>query len=96
MSGGYFPAGELKSKKTPRFFFFFFIFFIFFICQPNEKLEEVLPGPQPALRPLAQDLAQSPGCQLRLGLLAWAGAGTPGLWRPGCQEEEEEAQARIQ
>ena len=57
----------------------------------------VLVGPQPALRPLAQDLAESPGSQLRLGLLAWAGAGTPGLWRPGCQEEEEEeAQARIQ
>ena len=96
MSGGYFPAGELKSKKTQRFFYVF-IFFIFFICQPNEKLEEVLPGPQPALRPLAQDLAQTTGSQLRLGLLAWAGAETPGLWRPGCQEEEEEeAQARIQ
>ncbi len=55
-------------------------------------------GPQPALRPLAEDLAQSPGSQLRLGLLAWAAAGIPGLWRPGCQEEEEEeeAQARIQ
>ena len=76
MSGGYFPAGGLKSKKTPRFVFIFFIFFIFFICQPNEKLEEVLPGPQPALRPLAQDSAQSTGSQLRLGLLAWAGAET--------------------
>ena len=72
----------------------FFIFFIFFICQPNEKLEGDLPGPQPALRPLAQDLAQTTGSQLRLGLLTWAGAETPGLWRPDCQEEE--AQARIQ
>ena len=59
-------------------------------------MTEVLVGPQPALRPLAQDLAQSPGSQLGLGLLAWAGAGTPGLWRPGCQEEEEEAQAGLQ
>ena len=59
-------------------------------------MTEVLVGPQPALRPLAQGLAESPGSQLRLGLLAWAGAGTPGLWRPGCQEEEEVAQARIQ
>ena len=78
-------------------FFSFLYFFHFFICQPNEKLEEVLPGPQPALRPLAQDLAQTTGSQLRLGLLAWAGAVTPVLWRPSCQEEEEEvAQARIQ
>ena len=52
-----------------------------------KKIKESLPGPQPALRPLAQDLAQSPGSQLRLGLLARAGAGTPG---------QEEAQARIQ
>ena len=58
-------------------------------------MAEVLVGPQPALRPLAEDLAQSPGSQLRLGLLAWAGAETPGLWWPSCQEEEE-AQARIQ
>ena len=57
-------------------------------------MAEVLVGPQPALRPLAQGLAESPGSQRRLGLLAWAGAGTPRLWRPGCQEEE--AQARIQ
>ena len=75
-------------------FFFFIMFFIFFICQPNEKLDEVLPGPQPAVRPLAQDSAQSTGSQLRLGLLTWVGAETPGLWRPDCQEEE--AQARIQ
>ena len=56
-----------------------------------------MPGPQPALRPLAQDLAQTTGSQLRLGLLAWAGAVTPVLWRPDYQEEEEEeAQAPIQ
>ena len=59
-------------------------------------MKEVLVGPQPALRPLAQDLAQTTGSQLRLGLLAWAGAVTPVLWRPDCQEEEEVAQARIQ
>ena len=35
-------------------------------------MTETLPGPQPALRPLTQDLAQSPGSQLRLGL-AWPG-----------------------
>ena len=58
-------------------------------------MTDVPMGPQPALRPLAQDLAQSPCSQLRLGLLAWAGAVTPVLWKPGCQEEEE-AQARIQ
>ena len=56
-------------------------------------MTEVLVGPQPALRPLAQGLAESPGSQLRLGLLAWAGAGTPGLWTLGWQAE---AQARIQ
>ena len=89
MSGGYFPAGGLKSKKTHSFF----LFFLFFHCRPNDNMAEVLVGPKPALRPLAQDLAQSPGSQLRLGLLAWAGAGTPGLWRLGCQAE---AQARIQ
>ena len=51
---------------------FYFFLFHFFICQPNEKLEEVLPGPQPALRPLAQDLAQS----TRLSAQAWtAGLG---------------------
>ena len=44
MSGGYFPAGELKRKKTPRFFFYFFYFFH---CRPNEKMAEVLVGPQP-------------------------------------------------
>ena len=50
-------------------------------------------APRQTLRPLTQ----SPGSQLKLGLLAWAGAETPGLWRPGCQEEgEEEAEARIQ
>ena len=48
--------------------------------------------PRQTLRPLTQ----SPGFELRLGLLAWAGAVTPVLWRPSCQEEEEEAQARIQ
>ena len=56
-------------------------------------MADVLVGPQPALRPLAQGLAESPGSQLRLGLLAWAGAGTPGLWSSGCHAE---AQARIQ
>ena len=48
-------------------------------------MTEVLPGPQPALRPLAQDLAQSTSIQIRLGLLAWAGAVTPVLWKPGGQ-----------
>ena len=42
-----------------------------------------------ALRPFAQDLTESPGSELRLHgrlrLLAWAGAGTSGLWRPGYQ-----------
>ena len=38
-----------------------------------------------ALRPLAQDLTESPGSELRLRLLARAGAGTSGLWRPGYQ-----------
>ena len=73
--------------------------FYFFHCQPHEEIKESLQVPRPALRPLAQDLVQSPGSELRLGLLAWAGAETPGLWRPSCQEEEEEeaqAQAQIQ
>ena len=38
-----------------------------------------------ALSPRAQDLTESPGSELGLRLLARAGAGTSGLWRPGYQ-----------